>query len=85
MTQINVTAGIILIGDERRYNVSDHLVEILCLYDWGPPDLADGEKPSQVESFQQLSIVLMTGDVSHYKPSVAGNTHWKNWPDSGLL
>lgn len=77
--------AILATDDERRYNVPDHLVEILCLNDWEHPDLADGEKPSQVESFQQLSKVLMTGDISYYKPSVAGNTHWKNWPDSGLL
>ena len=70
---------------ERRYNVPENLLEILCLDDWQHPDLADGEKPSDVESFQQLSMVLQTGDVSYYQPTVAGNTHWKNWPDGGAL
>ena len=70
---------------ERRHNVPTHLSEVICLEDWLHPDLAEGEKPSEVESFQQISKVLQTGDASYYKPTVQGNTHWKNWPDSGTL
>jgi len=70
---------------EKRYNVPDHLTEIINLDGWQHPDLADGEKPSEVEGFRQLSKVLETGNVSYYQPTIAGNTHWKNWPESGLL
>ena len=70
---------------ERRYNVPTNLSEILCLDDWLHPDLANAEKPSEVETFQQISKVLQTGDVSLYKPRLQGNTHWKNWPESGRL
>ena len=77
--------AVLATNTERRYNVPDHLLEILSLDDWRHPDLADGEKPSKVEAFQQLSKVLQSGNVSYYKPTVEGNTHWKNWPDGGLL
>lgn len=70
---------------ERRYNVPDHLAEIISLDDWRHPDLANGEKPSEVETFRQLSKVLETGNAAHYKPTTEANTHWKHWPDSGLL
>jgi len=70
---------------ERRYNVPIHLEEVLSLDDWFHPDLVDGQKPSEVESFQQISKVLETGDASQYKPTLKGNTYWKNWPDGGTL
>jgi hypothetical protein len=72
-------------ADERRTNVLPELPQILQLDDWNRPDLADSVKASDSETFQQLAQVLATGDLSHYRPSLPGNTHWKNWPGGGQL
>lgn len=70
---------------EKRYNLSEGMKEILVLDDWHHPDLVSGERPSDSQTFQMLRDVLLTGDVSLYRPSLPGNTHWKNWPDSGRM
>ncbi|HUQ06154.1 MAG TPA: hypothetical protein VM261_26805 [Kofleriaceae bacterium] len=70
---------------ERRANLAADQDELLVLDDWHHPDLAGDERPSQLESFQQLALVLETGDVSRYRPTAAGNTHWRNWPGGGSL
>lgn len=58
--------------------------EILTLDDWHHPAIGQpGNKPSESEVFRQLAKVLVTKDVSHYSPSLPGNTHWKNWPAGG--
>jgi hypothetical protein len=71
--------------DERRVSVAPGMQQLIVLDDWHHPDLANGECPSELESFQQLARVLETGDGAFYRPSRAGNTHWKNWPDGGSL
>lgn len=70
---------------ERRVSVLSNLELVLTLEDWLHPDLAGNQKPSETESFQQLAKVLSTGDPSFYQPTVSGNTHWSNWPESGTL
>lgn len=70
---------------EKRFNVSDSLLPILTLDDWHHPNLANEELPSQLESFQQLQEVLLTGDHNHYTQPNEGNTHWSNWPEGGTL
>ncbi|MEP3891704.1 MAG: hypothetical protein ABJN69_14695 [Hellea sp.] len=77
--------AVLATDDERRYNVPDHLSEVLSLDDWQHPDIAAGEKPSSIETFQQIAQILLSGDVLHYHPTVEGNTHWRHWPESGLL
>jgi hypothetical protein len=42
-------------------------------------------RPGAYETWQQLAKVISTGDISHYKPTLEANTHWKYWPDSGSL
>ncbi|MCU7549579.1 hypothetical protein OCK74_10665 [Chitinophagaceae bacterium LB-8] len=42
-------------------------------------------RPSSYETWQQIARVIVTGDLSHYKPTLEPNTHWKYWPDSGTL
>jgi hypothetical protein len=69
---------------ERRVNVPPELAQILVLDEWHHPDLVNDEHPSDSESFQQLAVVLATGDLSRYRPAKA-NTHWKHWPDGGTL
>lgn len=71
--------------DERRRDVRPEMQLILQLDDWRHPDTAAGELPSHTETFRQLAYVLSTGDVSAYRPTEAGNTHWLNWPEGGTL
>ena len=71
--------------DERRANVLTELPQILELDDWNHPDLAGGVKASDSETFQQIAKVLATGDLTQYRPSLLGNTHWRNWPGGGQL
>ncbi|MEV0941646.1 hypothetical protein AB0I90_14860 [Micromonospora wenchangensis] len=42
-------------------------------------------RPSDIETYQQISEVLATANPSHYQPTRPGNTHWRNWPMSGAL
>ena len=42
-------------------------------------------RPSSYETWQLIAKVISTGDISFYKPTLAPNTHWKNWPDSGSM
>jgi hypothetical protein len=49
------------------------------------PNLVEGALPSQSETFQQLAQVLVTRNRDAYRPSRPPNTHWKNWPEGGLL
>jgi hypothetical protein len=71
---------------ERCVSLLPDLEQILQLEEWHHPDVADSSaRPSGSETFQQLAQVLVTGDVSHYRPSLPPNTHWGNWPDGGRL
>jgi hypothetical protein len=71
--------------DERRVSIAPDMQQLLVLDDWHHPDLVNDERPSELDSFQQLARVLETGDVAQYRPTGMGNTHWKNWPDGGSL
>ena len=71
--------------DERRVAVPPELAEILVLDAWRHPDLVGGELPSTSETFQQLAEVLATGEVGAYRPTLAPNIHWSNWPEGGRL
>ena len=42
-------------------------------------------RPSSYETWQQIAKVIITGDISYYKPTLEPNTNWKHWPDSGSL
>ena len=42
-------------------------------------------RPGAYETWQLLAKVIATGDSSLYKPTLAPNTDWKNWPDSGSM
>jgi hypothetical protein len=72
-------------AEERRISLPPDLRQILQLEEWHHPNLVESDLPSQSETFQQLARVLVTGDLSIYKPSHSSNTHWKNWPEGGLL
>lgn len=70
---------------ERRVSVPPDLTELLVLDEWHHPDLIADELPSATEAFQQLALVLETGDPDRYRPTLAPNTHWRNWPEGGSL
>ena len=42
-------------------------------------------RPGSYETWRLIAKVIATGDPSVYKPVLAPNTHWKNWPDSGTM
>jgi len=72
-------------GEERRVSVPARLRELLALDEWNHPDVTGGCVPSKSETFEQIARVLETEDISQYRPSKPPNTHWSNWPESGLL
>ncbi|QPJ61001.1 MAG: hypothetical protein G3M70_03485 [Candidatus Nitronauta litoralis] len=77
--------AILATEEERRISILPSMQQILQIEEWYHPDLVEEELPSQTETFQQISKVLESGDVSMYQPSLEPNTHWKNWPDGGTL
>jgi hypothetical protein len=72
-------------SSEQRVSVLPELQRLLALDEWHHPDLASDQRPSELESFNQLAEVLSTGDASKYRPTTAPNTHWTNWPEGGTL
>lgn len=70
---------------EIRQRIPMDLPLILRLDEWYHNDLANGEKPSQNETFQMIAKVLETGNVDLYMPTKEPNNHWQNWPDGGTL
>lgn len=72
--------------DEQRVSVLPELTQLLQLDDWHHPNVIDdASRPSNSEAFQMLARVLETGDITHYRPSSPGNTHWSKWPDGGMM
>lgn len=61
------------------------LPEFMTLTNWHHPDLRLGEKPSEMETFQQLTDAIVTGDKTLYNTKEINNTHWTNWPEGGAL
>jgi hypothetical protein len=71
---------------ERRQSLLPSLRELLVLDEWRHPEIVErGERPSDSEAFQMLAAVVLSGDVSLYRPSLPPNTHWKHWPAGGTL
>lgn len=70
---------------EIRDRIPKDIPRILQIDEWYHIDLADGEKPSQNETFIMIAKILETGDTSYYKPTKKPNNHWKNWPTGGTL
>jgi hypothetical protein len=70
---------------ERRVSVVPDMIQILQVEEWRHPNVVDGERPSESETFQQFARVLAAGDAGLYHPSRQPNTHWRNWPLGGRL
>jgi hypothetical protein len=45
----------------------------------------EDNRPSSYETWQQLAKVIARGDINYYRPTLAPNTHWKHYPESGSL
>ena len=76
----------LLLGDdtEVRRRLPADLPQLLQLEEWNQPDLFE-TPPSQSETCQLIAVVLESLDPARYRPVLAPNTHWSNWPDSGSL
>lgn len=70
---------------ERVANLPSDCEEILLANDWYHPDVVSGELPSNTETFVQLAEALAARNPVLYRPSRPPNTHWRNWPEAGLL
>ena len=70
--------------DEVRRRLPADLPELLRLDEWNQQD-PWVTRPSEHEIYQQLARVVATGDVTQYRPTMAPNSHWSNWPESGSL
>src|SRR4029453_17979640 len=70
---------------ELRQRIPKDLPLLLKLDEWYHPDVVNGDKPSDNETFQLIAKVLAKGNASLYAPTNEPNTHWKNWPDGGTL
>jgi hypothetical protein len=44
-----------------------------------------GKKPSEYETFQLIAKCIVNRSLEFYKPTLAPNTHWSNWPNAGQL
>ena len=72
--------------EERRFLLPEDLQPILQLEEWHHPNVVDpDELPSGNETFQQLAMVLATGNAGFYRPTLPPNTHWVHWPEGGSL
>jgi len=45
----------------------------------------ENNRPSSYETWQQLADVIVTGDVTHYRPTLPSNSHWSHFPESGSM
>lgn len=70
---------------ERRISILPEMKQILLLDEWHHPDLANGQAPSQTETFQLLAKVLEENNPKLYRTDEPANNHWKNWPEGGTL
>jgi hypothetical protein len=78
--------AVLATDSERRTNVPAELEQLLILDDWHHPDVVESDcLPSGTATFRQLAAVVLTGDLSLYRPVEPANTHWSNWPGGGLL
>jgi len=70
---------------EIRHRIPKDIPEMMRLEEWFHPDVVNGDLPSNNETFKQIAKVIETGNIDFYKPTQRPNTHWKNWPDGGML
>ena len=45
----------------------------------------DGEKPSEQETYQLIAEVLVSKDITKWKPVLSPNNDWRNWRNAGYM
>jgi hypothetical protein len=79
-------SALLATDQEQRVQLNSDMKKLIQLEEWNHPDVIhESIRPSGNETFQQLAQVLVTGNISHYRPTLKPNTHWKNWPGGGSL
>lgn len=63
-------------GDLRKLMTIDHF-HFSSVY-------ADDHNPSQEELYQLIAKILVTKDITLWKPSLPANNHWSNWESGNL-
>jgi hypothetical protein len=52
--------------------------------DWNRKEW-ENNRPGAYETWQQIAKVIATGNPDYYKPTLAPNSYWKNWQESGSM
>lgn len=78
-------------NEELRTSIPADLPFLTRVDEWHHRDFScyhgriRGDLPSSYETYPMLADCLVSGDGSRYVPTLAPNTHWKNWPESGSM
>lgn len=48
--------------------------QILQLEAWNNPDITNGKLPRNNETFQQITMILSSGNLEYYNPTQPANT-----------
>jgi hypothetical protein len=62
--------------DAERAKLTKGLTKLLTLDEWRHYRIGKDTAPSQTEAMRQLAEVLVTGEVSRYRPTEQPNTYW---------
>jgi hypothetical protein len=54
--------------------------QILQVEEWRHPNVVDGHRPSESDTFRHFANILVTGDAGLYRSARQPNAHWSNWP-----
>jgi len=77
--------------EEKKSCIDSSLNEIMEIDEWyhklynGYLGYPLGTPPSQYETFQLISKVLVSGDSTLWQPTLKPNNHWKNWKNAGRM
>lgn len=78
--------------EELRTCIPKDLPKLMVINEWYHKDyIADfftkvyeiGTRPGEYETFPLIAKILVTKDTSQWKPTLAPNNNWRNWPQAG--
>ena len=72
---------------ELRKCIPADLPKLFVINKWYHNEYSFGQgmKPSENETFQLISNILVTKDTTLWKPKLEPNSDWRNYPDAGNL
>ena len=44
-----------------------------------------GKKPSEYETYKMIADILVSKDITKWKPTLNSNNNWRNWPNGGNM